>query len=274
MCILGKKDFMLSNVINIFYLEVAMDNLSFAKIDIVFCAIILLFFIFGFVQGVIKQFFGILSLFLASTVSIIIPIVVNTPDIEGLSLIWKYLGISILVWIPSFLILNSIGKFISKKMSKKGPSFTDRIWGGLFGALKGIIVIVLVVFILDSLPYNLQIKVPFATKILEESRISEKIRPYNPVIKIHIMQRLAEVIAALKDNEYANILRDDAVFQKIKESEAIKQIIIDPEFIKVIEQKNYLQFITNNKVQEIVDNPEILQLILSFDIDKAVISSI
>jgi uncharacterized membrane protein required for colicin V production len=251
-----------------------MDNLSFTPVDIGIGVLIVFFLIYGFAKGAIRQFFGIVALVLATFASIIIPNVFKIPDIEGLSPVWKYVGLSVLIWIPAFLIFNSIGKFIAKKMAKKGPTFSDRIWGAIFGSFKGILIIIIVIFLLDTLPLNVQNSIPFVSKVMNESKIVSVIRPFNPILKIQIMEGLQSVIAAVNDPDYLELLKKDSAFQQLKSSDAVQRIMNDADLKRAIEGKNYLRFFSNPKIQELIEDQETLKLLLSTDIDKSIISNI
>jgi len=251
-----------------------MNSISFPPVDIGIAVIVVFFLIFGFAKGAIRQFFGIVSLVLATLTALIIPNIFKIPDIEGLSPVWKYIGLSVLIWIPAFLVLNSIGKFIAKKMVKKGPTLSDRIWGAMFGSFKGVLIIIIIIFLLDAFPVNVQNSIPLISKVMNESKFVSMIRPFNPVLKIQIMEGLQGVVSAFNDPDYMELLKKDSVFQQLKSSDVIQSIVDDPGLKKAIEEKNYLRFFSNPKIQELINDQETLKLLLSADIDKAIISNI
>lgn len=235
-------------------------------IDTGIAIFIAIFCIFGFVKGVVRQFFGILAFIIASAASVVVPQFVDLPGIGGVSPVWGHLIFSVLIWIPSFLILNGIGKFIAKRMSKKGIKFTDRIWGLVFGGIKGLIIIVLIIFLLDILPAG--------NDILIGSKIASAIRPYNPLLKMQIMQNLQMIISALSDPDYMDLLNKDTEFRKLKDNETIRLILDDPELKKAINERQFVKFITHPKIQMLIKDKEAMRLLLTTDVDKAIISTI
>lgn len=242
--------------------------------DIAVGIFISIFCILGFAKGVIRQFFSILAFILASAASLIIPHIVSLPVIEGASPIWGYIILSILIWVPSFLIINSIGKFFSRRMTKKGIKFGDRLWGLVFGGIKGLIIVILIIFLLDILPDELRQSIPLVSNVFGESRIVSIIQPYNPLLKIHIMKNLQIVISSLSDPDYMELLSNDPGFQRLRQNESIKMVLNDPELKKVLEEGQFIKFITHPKVQMLIKDKEALRLLLTTDIDKAVISNI
>lgn len=243
---------------------------NFSAPDIIIVVFILIFCMLGFAKGVIRQFFGILAFILSSAASIIAPRFVKLPAMEGVSPVSGYTILSALIWVPAFLIFNSLGKFIANRMSKKGIKFSDRIWGLVFGGIKGMIIVILVIFLIDLLPGDTKQSLP----LINESKIILAVEPYNPLLKLQIMQNLETIITALTDPDYMSLLGNDPGFQKLKQNDSIKQILNDQDLVKILEKHEYIKFITNPKVQNLIKDPEAMKLLLKTDIDKAVVSNI
>lgn len=242
--------------------------------DIVVWIFIAIFCILGFIKGAVRQFFGILAFIIASTASVVIPVFVDIPAIGSASPIWGCIIFSILIWVPAFLIFNSIGKFIARRMTKKGIKLSDRLWGLVFGGLKGLVIVIIIIFLIDIIPYSLKESIPGVSALLTESKIVSTIQPYNPLLKIHIMQNLGIIISALSDPDYMDLLSRDPGFQKLRQQESIRLILDDPELKKVLNERQYIKFITHPKIQMLIKDPEALRLLLATDIDRAVISNI
>lgn len=240
---------------------------NFTTLDIFIGLFILVFLILGFIKGAIRQFFGILAIIMSSTASVLIPYFVKLPDIEGISIIWKDIIFSILIWIPAFLILNGIGKFIARKMTKKGITIGDRIWGAVFGTAKGIMIIIILVFFIDILPLNITASIP-------DSRIADVIKPYNPILKIDIVKNLAGMMLAADDPDYMELLNKDSDFRELCQMESVKSILDDKEMKETLNKQQYLKFIANPKVQALVRDKEALKLLLGMDVENVAIKNI
>lgn len=241
-------------------------GINFSTIDIGIGIFIILFCILGFAKGVIRQFFGIVAFIIASVASLVVPHFVKLPDTESVSPVWGQIILSILIWIPAFLILNSVGKFIAKRMTKKGIKFTDRLWGLVFGGIKGLIIVILIIFLLDLFPID--------SGIFGDSKIISAIQPYNPLLKIQVMQNLQIIMSALSDPDYMDLLNKDQGFQELRDNETIGLLLNDPELKKALAEHEFLKFITHPKIQMLIKDKEALRLLLTTDIDKAVISNI
>lgn len=237
-----------------------------STVDIGILVFIGMFCILGFIKGVVRQFFGILAFILASAASVVVPHFVDLPNIGSASPVRGYIILSILIWIPAFLILNSIGKFIARRMNKKGIRFTDRLWGLIFGGIKGSIILILIIFLIDIFPV--------APDVFRESKIVSTIQPYNPLLKINIMQNLEMIVSSLSDPDYMDILADDPGFQSLKDNETIRLILNDPELKKILSERQFLKFITHPKIQMLIKDKEAMRLLLTTDTDKAVIENI
>lgn len=250
------------------------SNPGFSTPDIVIGIFIAIFCILGFIKGAVRQFFGVLAFIIASVASVVVPYLVNLPAIEGASPIWGYIIFSILIWVPTFLIFNSIGKFIARRMTKKGIKLGDRIWGLVFGGLKGLIIVIIIIFLLDIIPSSVKESIPAVSALLRESKIVSVIQPYNPLLKIHIMENLQIIISALGDPDYMDLLSEDPGFQKLRQQASIRLILDDPELKKALTERQYIKFITHPKVQMLIKDQEAIKLLLTTDIDRAVISNI
>lgn len=250
------------------------SELGLNNFDIIIGVFIVFFCIIGLINGAVRQFFGILAFLLASIISVIVPYFVNLPFIGEGQTQWGYIILAVLIWMPAYLILNSIGRFIANRMLKGGVKLSDHVWGFLFGGIKGSIIIVIIIFLIDSFPSGTRQLVPSVNNIFEESKIVSLIQPYNPFFKIHIMQNLSLVINAINDPDYMELLRDDPNFKKLLNQDSIKQILNDKDLKEALEKQQYIKFIANPKIQKLIKDPEALRLLISTDVDKAVIKNI
>lgn len=249
-------------------------ELGVSQLDIIIGIFIALFCILGFIKGAIRQFFSILAFIFASIISAVVPYFIKLPFGEGSSPIWGCIILSVLIWIPTYLILNSIGRFVAARILKGEVKLGDRFWGFCFGGIKGLMIVVIVVFLVDSFPVGIKQLFPSASKALEESKVVSFIQPYNPFLKLHIMQNLGLVMNSVSDPDYMELLMDDQGFQKLIQQKNIKALLYDKELKEILKKQQYLKFITHPKVQKLIKDPEALKLLLTTDIDRTVIANI
>ena len=250
------------------------SNLGISKPDLIILIFILLCCILGFLKGVIRQFFSIIAFVLATIISIGISCFLDLPFGSESSPVWGYIILSVLIWIPSFIILNIAGKFIAGRMSKGRMSVGDRLWGFLFGGIKGFIILVLIIFFIDMLPAGVKNLAPEAVNFTEGSKIITAVEPYNPFLKLHIMENLQIMLSVLNDPDYMDLLKNDPGWQKLRKQESIQEVLNDPQLRDIITQRQFLKFFTNPKIQGLIKDQEAMKLLLTTDIDKAVISQI
>ena len=251
-----------------------MNELGFSQLDMVMGAFVVIFCILGFIRGALRQFFSILAFITASIVSAVVPCFIKMPVGEGGSPVWGCIILAVIIWIPAYLILNSIGSFIINRMLKGEVRLGDRFWGFCFGGIKGLLIIMIIVFLVDSFPVNLKQVFPSVNTALSESKVVSFVQPYNPFLKLHIMQNLRLLISSVNDPDYMELLVDDPAFQNLIQQKSIKMLLNDAELKEILNKQQYLKFITHPKVQGLIKDPEALKLLMTTDIDKAVIANI
>ncbi len=121
---------------------------SFPWIDLLFLIIILYTLLMGFLKGFFKELISIAFLVIGLVVairywkdlsSIIRPIL-------GIGIICDFLSFFLIL--IAFIILGSFIAFVVKKLFIKGPiKFFDRIAGLVFGGIKGIFIVLLLIII-------------------------------------------------------------------------------------------------------------------------------
>ena len=250
------------------------DNIGLSRPDVIILIFILLCCMVGFIKGVVRQFFSIIAFVLATVVSIGISCFLNLPIGGESSPVWGYIILSVLIWIPAFIIFNIAGKFIARRMSKDKINIRDRVWGFIFGGIKGFVILILIIFFVNSLPHTVKNLVPEAETFFGESRIITAVEPYNPFLKLHIMENLQIMLSALNDPDYMDLLKDDPGWQKMRMQESIQTVLNDPELRDILRQRQFLRFFTHPKVQRLIKDQEAMKLLLTTDVDKAAISQI
>ena len=244
-------------------------QLGLNHLDVAILIIIGIFCLFGLIKGAIRQFFSILAFILAGILSIVIPYFLKLPAGKGILSIWGPVIFSTLIMIPSYLILNAIGRDIARRMSKGNIRLSNHIWGLFFGGIKGIIIIAILIFLVDSIPSKIKNAYPKTANALNCSKIISIIRPYNPFLKIPIIQNLAIIINLANNPETADILASDPGFQKLARQKSIKKVIYDSELKEIVQKKQYAKLIGNPKIQQLIKDPKAIKLLATTHIDSA-----
>jgi len=251
-----------------------LTELGLNRFDLYCLIFVFLFCIIGLIKGAIRQFFSIIAFFLASILSILIPYFIKLPYIDKTNPIWTYLIFSTLLWIPAFLIFSSIGKYFANILIKKGVGLSDHFWGFFFGLFKGIIIITIIIFLIDIIPFNLERISPAISEEIKNSRLVTFVEPYNPLLKIHIFDNINIIINSANDPDYMELLNKDPEFRELVAQKSIKAIIDNPELKLILENKQVLKFLTHPDVRNLINDPEALKLLLRADIDKTIIENI
>lgn len=224
----------------------------------------------GFLRGAIRQFFGIVTLIVVTALSIVVPSFVKLPGGDIVSPIVAHCVLVVLIWIPSYLVLHSVSKFILARILKEGVSTSDRLWGLSFGAIKGLIISLLIVFFVSLFPENIMQLFPVASKVYRESKFTTYTLPYNPLLKIHIIKNLKIVTTAIYDDEYREQLEKDKNYRAILNQKSIKPILEDQEIRQYIENKQIIKFISHEKTQALMKDTEAIKLLLNTQLDKKI----
>jgi membrane protein required for colicin V production len=122
--------------------------MHFNWLDIVFLVIIVLSFLFGMMRGFWREVISLLtwvaaivvSTFYASTVSTIFLSQYFTSELTAN--IVSFIGLFLLVWIVGLLVNYIVASFVNVR----GLSFSNRLFGALFGFARGILIATLIVF--------------------------------------------------------------------------------------------------------------------------------
>ena len=245
-----------------------LSSLGLNKLDYILLIFIALFCLLGFMKGAIRQFFSILAFILASAVSVAVPYFVSLPLGEMVSPLIGNMILAVLVWIPAYLIFNCIAKYISSKMLRDGVKLGDRIWGVIFGGIKGFLIVVLVVFIIEPFSGALDGILPAVPAALAGSRVVQAVGKHNPLSRFRILQNLQTVLIAVNDPDTLALMEEDSQFQELIEQESIQAVLNDPELKEILVQKQYIKFIANPQVQKLLTDKEALRLLANVQVEE------
>ena len=149
-------------------------------IDILVILILFSSLIFGFFRGFVKELLSLLawifaffvSYYFASSLAIMLPF---EADFE-IKFVSSFIFIFILVLIVSSVLI----KFISSFVYKIGLGASNIILGGLFGILRGVIIIYFLVFVIEKTSYVEEPSWQQSSSIVLIKLLVEKTFPYLP----------------------------------------------------------------------------------------------
>ena len=149
-------------------------------IDIIVLLVLFASLIFGFFRGFVKELLSLIAwvfaffvaYYFSSSVAIILPLEAE------FSL--KYVGSFVLIFIFVLIVSSILIKFLSKFIHKIGLGASNIILAGLFGILRGIIIVYLLIFVIEKTSYTEDQSWQQAKSIVLIKLLVEKTFPYLP----------------------------------------------------------------------------------------------
>ena len=149
-------------------------------IDIIVLLILFTSLIFGFFRGFVKELLSLLAwafaffvaYYFSSSAAIILPFEAEFSI--------KYVGSFVLIFIFVLIISSILIKFLSTFIHKIGLGASNIILGGLFGLLRGVIVVYLLIFVIEKTPFVEESSWQQANSIALIKLLVEKTFPYLP----------------------------------------------------------------------------------------------
>ncbi len=122
-------------------------------IDILVIFILFASLVFGFFRGFVKELLSLMAwifaffvaYYFSATVAIILPFEVEFSI--------KYVGSFVLIFIFVLIVSSILIKYISSFVHKIGLGASNIILGGLFGILRGVIVVYFMIFLVEKTSY-------------------------------------------------------------------------------------------------------------------------
>ena len=149
-------------------------------IDYFFAFIILISLLFGFYRGFIRELLAVIGLVLAfycaDKYSSIYISYIPFGFEKSINNIIIYLTIFILVLIVSALIIKLINKFIKSA----GLSFINIFMGGFFGFIRGLLISILIIYLVEKSEFSLSESWYESSVIILLKETMKKTLPYLP----------------------------------------------------------------------------------------------
>ena len=149
-------------------------------IDIIILLVLFASLIFGFFRGFVKELLSLMAwafaffvaYYFSSSVAIILPFEAEFSI--------KYVGSFVLIFIFVLIVSSILIKFLSTFIHKIGLGASNIILGGLFGILRGVIVVYLMIFVIEKTSYAEEPSWQQANSIALIKLLVEKTFPYLP----------------------------------------------------------------------------------------------
>ena len=149
-------------------------------IDIIVLLVLFSSLIFGFFRGFVKELLSLMAwvfaffvaFYFSSSVSIILPFEAEFSI--------KYIGSFVLIFIFILIVSSILIKFLSTFIYKIGLGASNIILGGLFGILRGVIIVYLLIFVIEKTSYAEEPLWQQANSIVLIKLLVEKTFPYLP----------------------------------------------------------------------------------------------
>ena len=149
-------------------------------IDIIVLLVLFASLIFGFFRGFVKELFSLMAWAFAFFVAYYFSsfVVIMLPFEAEFSI--KYVGTFVLIFISVLIISSILIKFLSTFIHKIGLGASNIILGGLFGILRGVIVVYFLIFVIEKTSYTEEQLWQQSNSIVLIKLLAEKTFPYLP----------------------------------------------------------------------------------------------
>ena len=141
------------------------------SLDIIFLVLIGVSVIYSFIRGLVREVFSFLAIILGffGASHAYLPVANWLRKWMGNETVAQILGFAIL-FILIALCLGLLGRFLSRLIQKMDLGWADRLAGGIFGLLKALLLVAIILLVLTAF-------LPSRSKVVSESRVSPVVLP-------------------------------------------------------------------------------------------------
>jgi hypothetical protein len=241
-------------------------------IDLVALGLLAFFTVAGIYQGLVPQLFRIGALvlvwLLVKPLGTVFSLLFWPFGIRGLT--GYYLGVLVGA-VVVYGALSLLGRYLSDRFINTRTSRMElhSKLGGYLGFIKGLLVVVLVLFLLGSLPDGYLDKKPTMGAAVRGSWSVTLANLVNPFPRLTFFDDLSAYQQLLRDPAAVERLKEQPAFQQLREQPAVKKALGDPEVARKLEELDYRYLLADPKVAPLLWDPEVRKLLLQLDPRKA-----
>ena len=146
-------------------------------VDIIIIAVTTISLLFGLWRGLVKEIFSLLTwvaaLFVARVYSEhLVPMLPGV--LEGDTT--RYVAAFAMLFIVTMMVGTILNHFMGKLLSSTALKSTDRMLGGMFGAARGMIIVLVAIFlsgtfVADTQPWQQSMLIPYGVTMIEWSKM-------------------------------------------------------------------------------------------------------
>lgn len=253
-------------------------------LDLLVILIVAFFVVMGVMQGATKQIISLIRITTAAIVATLLYVYVG--KLITAANIFHFFISELIAWvfiyIVAYMVINILKKLIRDKLLPKKSlkdkiekkvvtGSLDKIFGGILGGFKTLVIIIFIIFLLDVWVLtrtDKKDKLLTVKNTLGNSIIASNIIERNPFKKLKITKAFSGY-ARLQDNPKAlrKVAKQEKV-QKLLKNKKIKALINDKKLNKAIADKDYVRLFQNEKILEIMRDKKLMNLLLSVNFDE------
>ena len=224
------------------------------SLDLVLGVVLLLCFILGALRGFLLQVVALAALLIGLVVGWLVTFLLGVLFPSGiLSAPFSIAVIGTVVFISFYVITCRLGKkLIHAKALAFSKGAADRVIGGMFSLVKGMIIILLVIWFLDCIEAEWGEVHPRARALWGESRGILWAHRHNPIAGLTPMRRLEGLFAAARDPAVRNRLHGQPAYARMVENAHYRAVRDEGGIIDALSRRDWISVLSNNRVKALL----------------------
>jgi len=224
------------------------------SLDLVLVVILLLCFILGVLGGFLLQVVALAALLIGLGAGWIVTFLLGVLFPSGvLSAPFLSAVIGTVVFILFYVITRRRGKeLIHAKALAFSKGFADRVLGGMFSLVKGMIIILLVVWFLDCIEAEWRGVHPRAGALWGESHGVRWARRHNMIAGLTPMRRLKGLFVSARDPGARSTLQGEPAYERMLMNERLRALSGDVEIAEAMSRRDLISVLGDNRVRALL----------------------